>query len=359
MQIRTGPLTRRILLGFAVLVTGAAALAQNDLHRLIDLSGTWKFELGDDPRRAEPRFDDRKWEPIKVPGRWEDQGYPGYDGYAWYRRHFTIGQDEANMVLYLRLGTIDDVDEVYVNGHFVGFYGIFPPNYATAYGVHRQYRVLSRYLNPGGDNVIAVRVYDDQLEGGIIRGDIGLYEDRAPLWAQYSIEGDWKFTTGDDMEWKEPGFDDHAWKSVVVPAYWETQGYKDYDGYGWYRTRFTVPASLASEHLILLLGKIDDVDEVYLNGQRVGRTGVIPAHGQAWNNDQSSYKQLRAYSLPPDVLRLDQENVLAVRVYDGLMQGGIYDGPIGFIERSHYITWRNSRKDNRDGLERFFDFFMK
>jgi hypothetical protein len=359
MLVHARRFVRLLLPGFGLLLSLAHAWAQNDLHRLIDLSGSWKFELGDDMRRADPKFNDNDWESINVPGRWEDQGYPGYDGYAWYRKHFVIQKDDARKVLYVRLGAIDDADEVYLNGHFIGFYGTFPPKFNTAYGVHRIYRVLSRYLNPGGDNVIAVRVYDDQLEGGMVRGEVGLYEDRNPLWAEYSIEGEWKFTTGDNVQWREPGFDDRAWKIVSVPAYWETQGYKGYDGYGWYRTKFNVPASLASEKLILLMGKIDDYDEVYLNGQRVGHTGFMPEPGEGWKNDQRSYAQLRVYTLPPGVVLPDQENVIAVRVFDAYMQGGIYDGPLGFIERSRYLEWRNSRKDSRSGIERFLDFFMK
>ena len=346
------------LLALALLLSVAGVRAQNDLKRLVDLSGAWKFELGDDLRRSDPGYNDSKWDAINVPGRWEDQGYPGYDGYAWYRKHFRISKDDVNKVLYLRLGAIDDADEVYLNGHFIGFYGTLPPHFNTAYGVHRTYRVLPRYLNPGGDNVIAVRVYDDQLEGGMVRGEIGLYEDRNALWAEYSIEGDWKFSTGDNMSWKEPGFDDRAWKSVIVPAFWETQGFKGYDGFGWYRTSFKAPASL-DDHLVLLMGKIDDYDEVYLNGERVGRTGSMPAPNGPWNVDQRSYARLRAYILPPGAVRADQENVIAVRVFDGFIQGGIYDGPVGLIPRSGYMQWRNSRRDDRGALERFLDFFTK
>ncbi len=359
MQPHTCRLTRRILLGFIVLISGADAWAQKDLHRLVDLSGRWKFELGDDLLRAEPKFDDRKWETISVPGRWEDQGFPGYDGYAWYRRHFTAPSDVAEKVLYLRLGTVDDADEVFINGHFVGFYGTLPPNYSTAYNIWRQYRVLSSYLNPGGDNVIAVRVYDNQMEGGIVHGEQGIFEDQNALWAEYSIEGTWKFTTGNDMRWKETEFDDHSWSNVTVPAFWETQGYRGYDGFGWYRTKFRVPESLTSQRLILLLGKIDDYDEVYLNGELVGHTGHMPDYTGKFGSDQKSYAQLRVYTLAPGVVRSDQDNVLAVRVFDGVMQGGIYDGPVGFIDRSRYLQWRNSQKDNRGTVERFFDFFVK
>ncbi|MBP1648634.1 MAG: hypothetical protein H6Q30_2079 [Bacteroidetes bacterium] len=359
MESRAAGLLRISLLGLMLLLSATGIRGESRWHRLLDLSGTWRFELGDDPRRAEPGYDDGKWEMIDVPGRWEDQGFPGYDGYAWYRRHFTIGKDDANKVLFVRLGAIDDVDEIYLNGHLIGYYGTFPPNFNTAYGVHRSYRLLARFLNPGGDNVIAVRVYDDQLEGGIVRGDVGVYEDRQALRADYSVEGEWKFTTGDDMKWKDPDFDDRGWRNVIVPSFWEAQGFKGYDGYGWYRTRFRIPESLASERLILLLGKIDDYDEVYLNGERVGRTGSMPGPGKDWRNDQRSYAQLRAYILPPGAVKPDQDNVLAVRVFDGYMQGGIYDGPLGLVQRSRYLQWKDSKKDDRGGFERFFDFFRK
>lgn len=359
MRLTSGRQIRELLIGAILLLTGTALWAESDLHRLVDLSGTWKFELGDDLRRAEPDFDDSNWDSITVPGRWEDQGYPGYDGFAWYRRHFTVPNNVNEKVLYLKMGTIDDADEIFINGHSVGFYGTFPPHYSTAYNVWRQYHVASKYLNPGGDNVIAVRVYDDQLEGGIIHGEQGLYEDRGALWAQYSLEGTWKFTEGDDMRWKDPAFDDQAWQNITVPAYWENQGHRDYDGYGWYRLRFRVPESLASQRLILLLGKIDDYDEAYLNGERVGHTGSMPEFPKKGKTDQHSYAELRVYTLAPDVLRPNAENVLAVRVYDGYMQGGIYDGPVGFIERSRYLSWRNTRRDDRKGWDRFFDFFAK
>ena len=58
---------------------------------------------------------------------WEDQGYPGYDGYGWYRKHFKTTHSIDGKFLLLKMGTIDDADEVYVNGRFIGFCGSFPP----------------------------------------------------------------------------------------------------------------------------------------------------------------------------------------------------------------------------------------
>ena len=58
------------------------------MRRVVSLTGMWKFEIGDNPKFSERGFDDSKWEKIRVPGTWENQGFPGYDGYAWYRRSF-------------------------------------------------------------------------------------------------------------------------------------------------------------------------------------------------------------------------------------------------------------------------------
>ncbi len=55
------------------------ALADNWKMKL-DLSGAWKFSIGDNEQWADPEFDDRNWESIQVPSPWESQGFHGYDG---------------------------------------------------------------------------------------------------------------------------------------------------------------------------------------------------------------------------------------------------------------------------------------
>ena len=55
------------------------------------------------------------------------------------------------------------------------------------------------------------------------------------------VSGDWKFITGDDVSWKNENVDDRNWQSVRVPAFWEATGFSDYDGFAWYRTRFSIP----------------------------------------------------------------------------------------------------------------------
>lgn len=337
--------TKSALLVFALLIPPFSGnVRTQDLKTLLNLRGEWKFELGDNMKWADPKFNDSKWDKVRVPRPWEDEGYPGYDGYAWYRKHFTVEKDLKNTAVYLKVGYIDDVSEVYLNGHLVGFEGQFPPDYVTAYNVSRTYRVAPQFINYAGDNVLAVRVYDDQLAGGIVSGSVGLYEAKDYLQPEFDLTGTWKFSKGDDPSWKESGVSDGKWVDVVVPAYWETQGFKGYDGLGWYRMKFKTPEKLVGKRLILLVGKIDDFDETYLNGKLVGRTGRIRKN---WSPDDrgNEYSELRAYSVPSDLLVSGAENILAVRVCDVFMHGGIYDGPIGLITREKYRQWKRDSED--------------
>ncbi len=318
------------------------------LVSLHDLRGSWRFEIGDDIEWAHPDFDDSGWEEVTVPSAWEDQGFPGYDGIAWYRTRFEAPFEWQGKTLHLLMGYIDDVDEVYLNGHFLGFMGQFPPNYIGSDNIPREYHLPVDYLNLSGTNTIAVRIYDHMLAGGIVRGRVGIYEEKQVLTPDFPLGGTWLFSTGDDPDRSDPSFDDRGWTEVYVPAYWETQGYKGYNGFGWYRKRFRLPPNLIGEKLILLLGKIDDLDETYLNGRRVGRTGVIPPQGDMFN--RAEYSFLRAYTIPPDMLYGDRDNVVAVRVYDGWLHGGIYQGPVGIVTRDRYLAWEKEAGDRGKSL---------
>ena len=340
-----------LLVVFFVMSIPGDVLAQ-EWRTVLNLKGRWKFMLGDDRKWADPKFHDSGWDEIRVPGTWEDQGYPGYDGYAWYRQRFTLDKDLRDVQLYLRVGYVDDASEVYLNGHLVGFEGQFPPEFITAYNIARAYLVPQQYLNYGGDNLIAVRVYDQRLGGGITGGSVGLYELRDPLEPDYNLAGVWKFKTGDNSSWASPDTPDEQWEKLIVPGFWETQGRRNYDGFAWYRVKFEVPRSLEGKDLVLLLGRIDDFDETYLNGDLLARTGRVR---KSWSPDDKGddYAKLRGYVIPQGLLVPGRVNILAVRVLDVYMHGGIYDGPVGLITRGKFRRWERENEDRWN----LFDWF--
>jgi sialate O-acetylesterase len=215
-------------------------------------------------------------------------------------------------------------------------------------------------LQFGQENTLAVRVYDQQLGGGIVRGRIGIYEAADEFQPDFSIAGLWKFSTGDDPSWSRPEFDDRKWQNIYVPAFWETYGMPEYDGFGWYRTKFILPANLVGARLILLLGKIDDLDETYLNGRRIGRTGTITSNDEQYIRGDE-YNTLRAYTIPNEILGSGGENTLAVRVYDGRLHGGIYRGPLGIATRERFREWQRHLPDEKKGnwLQKTLEYFLK
>ncbi|MCX6120733.1 MAG: beta galactosidase jelly roll domain-containing protein [Ignavibacteriales bacterium] len=309
---------------------------------VLELRGKWKFQMGDEKKWAEKSFNDSKWDEVFVPSPWEDEGFPGYDGYAWYRKHFNLPSGTEKKVLYLRLGCVDDVGEVYFNGTLIGISGSFPPDYYTAYNSEIVLPLPQNILNVSGDNVIAVRVYDDQLAGGIVQGKIGLFESIDNPMPEISFNGIWQFKTGDSDQWKDTNYDDRSWNKIFVPAVWESQGYSYYDGFAWYRFHFKVPAELVDKTLVLLLGKIDDLDETYINGELIGRTGRIRSNTKSiTTNDE--YQRLREYTIPSGVLKSGADNTIAVRVFDSGGFGGIYQGPTGIVTREQYKKWKKSR----------------
>ena len=48
---------------------------------------------------------------------------------------------------------------------------------------------------------------------------------------------------------------------------WESQGFADYLGLGWYRQQFSPPAGPLPKHAYLYFGAVDEDAWLYLNGQ--------------------------------------------------------------------------------------------
>ncbi|MBK7105506.1 MAG: beta galactosidase jelly roll domain-containing protein [Ignavibacteriae bacterium] len=350
------------IIGFALLIFIANNIfAEQKFTKIENLKGLWRFNLGDNKKWANPNYDDSDWDAIKVPSPWEDEGYNGYDGYAWYRKEFNIDSKYLKKKLYLSLGTIDDAAEVYLNGKLIASSGSFPPNFNTAYNSKIWLPLQNNFLNQKGINSIAIRVYDDRLEGGIYSGDIGIFTSDSPLNFIINLEGTWKFQTGDNSKWMKNNFDDKSWKKLIVPSNWDWQGYNNYDGFAWYRISFDVnlEKEIYKNDLILIIGKIDDIDETYLNEKMIGSTGDLLAMPLTRNFSEginSEYSQLRGYKINKEDLR-NGRNVIAIRVYDGFQYGGIYEGPIGITTLKDYLRYitRNLDSKKKNFIEMLFD----
>ena len=75
---------------------------------------------------------------------------------------------------------------------------------------------------------------------------------------------------------------------------------------------------MQGKDIFINVGKIDDADETYFNGVKVGGLGHFPP------NYVSAWDVIRRYRVPHEIIRYGGRNSLAVRVFDGISGGGIY-----------------------------------
>jgi len=305
----------------------------NNYYKELSLQGNWSFKIGDNSDWSKASYDDQNWKKIDVPSSWEDEGYQGYDGYAWYRRQIVIPVSVKDRKLTMELGYIDDVDEVFFNGTKIGQSGSFPPYYSTAYNAFRAYEIPLNLVNYDKPNCIAVRVYDAQIEGGIVRGEVRIGISDIAIIPDINLNGTWNFNTGRDVNESKS-------QKIVVPGRWENQGFYKYDGYAVYSRTFTCPTTLTNKKMVLLAGRIDDFDQVYINGKLVGQTGDYENRKHS-----DKYSEFRNYFIPTGFLKAG-ENTIVIKVYDEQGEGGIIEGTVGLITQDKFINyWKTNRKE--------------
>lgn len=126
-----------------------------------------------------------------------------------------------------------------------------------------------------------------------------------------AFDSGWRFQTdpeGDGQErgFLQPDFDDSQWSPISPLDWWQLQGFPDYHGTAWYRTKFNAPALQEGEAARLFFGAIDGNAEIYLNGFRVGTRELGPApEYKKWNT---------AFTILLNRRIVEGENSLVVKV---------------------------------------------
>ena len=142
-----------------------------------------------------------------------------------------------------------------------------------------------------------------------------------------------QFKQGDDMNWAKPEMDDASWKEIDITTLWDRQGFpQNTYAYGWYRIHVKIPKSVfqgADQQNVLIFNMpmADDVDECYLNGKLIGSTGRMPTNPAGYFCGVDIVRNY-VVDIRKDGLRLDSENVIAVRVYNRGGSGGLYNNPM-------------------------------
>ncbi|WP_408007442.1 glycoside hydrolase family 97 catalytic domain-containing protein [Pseudalkalibacillus sp. A8] len=185
---------------------------------------------------------------------------------------------------------------------------------------------------PGGGTKEVTFTYEVTEEAGIYQTAIGYSEPKSIALPVIEMAGTWLFEKGDDLSWKDPAFDDNQWQEVTLPSSWEDHSnyHEDYV-YGWYRKTIDIPAEWEGHSLKVNLGKIDDVDATYFNGQKIAQSGEFPT-GEGEEGMISAWDWDREYEIPSEAINYGEKNVISVRVFDARGGGGLYSGPLGPIQ---------------------------
>ena len=143
----------------------ATGSARAELPQVPD---TWRFSTDPtDVGRAQgwfkPDFDDRTWTPIKIGQGWEEAGFD-YDGIAWYRVRLSLPEVPEGKRLLLHFGAVDEEAWVWINGEFAGEHAQGEGGWQDPFDID-----ITAQAKPDVTNLVAVRVHDRMLQGGIWR----------------------------------------------------------------------------------------------------------------------------------------------------------------------------------------------
>ena len=96
----------------------------------------------------------------------------------------------------------------------------------------------------------------------------------APEYGNYIMHWYDEYDAGLKEKWFAPELNDADWKTVNVPGGFAELGVPDTPAVVWFRKEIDVPNPVPEGRTMILLGSIERMDTVYING-----TGLAEAHG--------------------------------------------------------------------------------
>lgn len=137
-----------------------------------------------------------------------------------------------------------------------------------------------------------------------------IYAEDLAEWNRVAEQQD-QVKTATQGEWFAPQLDKSSWSTITIPSFFDSNLFPGMDGVVYFGKDVELPAHWQGKPLKLILGSIDDNDITYVNGTKVGET--------------VGYDQIRKYTVPATANNGSLLHI-AVRVFDGAGDGGIYGG---------------------------------
>jgi phosphoserine phosphatase RsbU/P len=149
-----------------------------------------------------------------------------------------------------------------------------------------------------------------------------------------SLDGLWRFHTGDNPAWADPNLDDSQWPLLRSEEAWSQQGYKNYGGFAWYR--FTVAVPDGSSNWAIYLGPMETGYQLFVDGHLAGSFGPIL-------NPLNYTATSRAFAISPSASSGPRTFHIAIRawhapVWADYAPGGFYGS--SYFGDSHLVAQR-------------------
>lgn len=154
------------------------------------------FEKDQGRKDREPWYsidcNDSDWKEMELPESFHKTELEEVKGAVWFRKEIFIPEGKLKGKAKLKLGTIVDADDTYINGVKIGSTGyLYPP---------RRYDIPEGLLKPGR-NVLAVRVIITQNIGGFRKDMPYLIKANGH---EMKLTGTWKYKVGAIMRAQNP-----------------------------------------------------------------------------------------------------------------------------------------------------------
>ena len=329
----------------------------------------WLFILADSAQMSKEEYNDSFWRKLDVPHDWAIEGdfYAGNPsgagggalpgGIGWYRKHFTLGDCETQMLqsrFFLEFDGVYMNSTVYVNGQEVGF---------RPYGYSSFEYDITPYVREG-ENVVAVRVDNSDQPNSRWYSGCGIYRHvwltttnliHVKHWGVFvhdgKVEVDYENPTGQKVKVKNTWLDaDGKPTSIKNPRKWSCEDPYIYK----VRTQLIADGKVVDE-VETTTGfrdfKFDEKTGFWLNGKNFKLNGVCEHHdfgclGAALNEDALHRKLSKLKAMGVNSIR-SSHNPPAPELLNMCDTMGL------IVMDESFDMWR--RKKTQNDYARFFD----
>ena len=178
-----------------------------------------------------------------------------------------------------------------------------------------------------------------------------------------TLNGPWKFITGDNLQYAESNYDDSQWENMDLTAPpgvhdddvglsgyipgWTAKGHSRYSGYAWYRLKIILDSLPENNLAFTAPPSVDDAYQLFINGSLLGSTGDFS------DTVPIIYSIQPRMFLMPENVKQGKDITIAFRVWMssaslGADAGGIHVAPAlgekNHIEKKYRFQWEQTIK---------------